>query len=190
MNYSFIQDNNYLGGNDFHYQTRKKSDGKDKSNYEMSNQKFGSYYLHKYSVDDYMKNLNHIGMSQQRNKDYYDDYVDMETHLKQSNLTNFKDRQQLLTRPFVTTGYMGAGETHIVNPDQYSRLMSGIDTKTKKGTSTLAGVSQDRFIPLVPCIAQNIQREEHIIPKYWVRGGESSRAHLQNVDYFKECGLK
>ena len=68
--------------------------------------------------------------------------------------------------------------------------MSGNDTRVKKAADTLAGVSIDRFIPLVPCLQENIQNPEHIIPQYWVRGGESSRSYIQNIDYYKLCGIK
>lgn len=190
MNYSFLNENQNLGSQNFHMNSRMKNEEKMMNNYLNQNSKFGSYNITKYISDDYKNNLNHLGMSQQQNKDQYGSYVDTESNLKKPNFTSEKVRQQLLTRPFVTTGYMGAGATHIVNPDQYSKLVPGLDTKTKKAADTLAGVSQDRFIPLVPCIAKNIQDPIHIVPQYWVRGGESSRAILQNTDYFKECGLK
>lgn len=85
---------------------------------------------------------------------------------------------------------MGAGETHIVQPNVYSKLVNGTETRVKKAADALAGVSIDRFIPLVPCLANNVQNTNHIIPKLWVRGGESSRAHIQNVDYYNLCGVK
>jgi hypothetical protein len=104
-------------------------------------------------------------------------------------LTNDKIPQQLQTRPY-NIPYMGAGETRIVQPELYSKLTSGTETRVKKASDALSGVSIDRFIPLVPCLANNVQNTEHIISEYWIRGGESSRAHIQNVDYFKMCGIQ
>ena len=129
-------------------------------------------------------------MAAHSNKDGYDKYVDTESNLLKPSLTNSRDKQQLVTRAFKGLPYMGAGETHIVNPELYSKLSSGTDTRVKKASDALAGVSIDRFIPLVPCLADNVQNTEHIIPEYWVRGGESSRAHIQNVDYYKLCGIR
>jgi hypothetical protein len=137
-----------------------------------------------------MNSLEHVGISAQGNKDGYGDVIDTESTLLQSIMTNPKFKQQLVTRPFKGWPYMGAGETHIVNPDLYSKLQNGTDTRTKKASDALAGVSIDRFIPLVPCLADNVQKTEHIIPEYWVRGGESSRAHIQNIDYYKLCGIR
>ena len=82
------------------------------------------------------------------------------------------------------------GETHIDQTDVYSRLVSGAETRVKKATDVLSGVSIDRFIPMVPCLEKNIQNTDHIIPEYWIRGGESRRAYSQNVDYFKMCGIQ
>ena len=178
----------------FHNSSRRINDGSSIDYKNLVDEKYSNYAVTNFYNDNdrqkYMQSLDHVGLSANGNKDGYDNVIDMESNLMQSTMTNPKYKQQLITRPFKGWPYMGAGSTHIVNPDLYSRLSSGTDTRTKKAADALAGVSIDRFIPLVPCLAENVQNTEHIIPEYWVRGGESSRAHIQNIDYYKLCGIK
>jgi len=186
-----IEDTNFKG---FNNNTRRNNEGssinyKKEQDKKFSNYKIANYY-NDFNREKFLKSLDHVGISTQSNKDGYGRVIDMESNLLQSTMTNPKIKQQLTTRPFKGWPYMGAGETHIVNPDLYSKITSGTDTRVKKAADSLAGVSIDRFIPLVPCLAENVQNTEHIIPEYWVRGGESSRAHIQNIDYYKLCGIK
>ena len=181
----------------FNNSTRRNMEDCSLSNKEIQDKKFSSYRTANFNNNDnndnrncYMKSLDHIGISASKNKDGYGKMIDMESKLKQSSITNYKNKQQLQTREYKGSPYMGAGETHIVNPVLYSKLVSGNDTRVKKAADTLAGVSIDRFIPLVPCLQENIQNPEHIIPQYWVRGGESSRSYIQNIDYYQLCGIK
>jgi hypothetical protein len=85
---------------------------------------------------------------------------------------------------------MGAGQSVLKNTDLSSRLIYAEDTRVKKSSNGLSGVSIDNFIPLVPSIADNIQDPKHIIPEYWIRGGMSIRTVVRNVDYMKSCGLR
>jgi len=178
----------------FNHSTRRNMEDCSLSNKEIQDKKFSSYRTAIFNNNDdrngYMKSLDYVGISASKNKDGYGKMIDMESKLKQGSITNYKDKQQLQSRGFKGSPYMGAGETHIVNPMLYSKLISGNDTRVKKAADTLAGVSIDRFIPLVPCLQENIQNPEHIIPQYWVRGGESSRSYIQNIDYYKLCGIK
>jgi len=178
----------------FNNSTRRNMDGNAISYKDMQDKRYSNYSTTNYYNDadrqKYLKSLNFVGMAANKNKDGYGKFIDTESQLIQASLTNPKVKQQLATRPFKGWPYMGAGETHIVNPDLYSRLSSGTDTRTKKAGDAISGASLDRFIPLVPCLASNVQNPEHIIPEYWVRGGESSRAIIQNVDYLKMCGFK
>ena len=184
-------DNDFSG---FNNNTRRSVEGAELSYKDHQDAKYRTYQTANYFGDNdrkkYINSLGHLGMSASGNKDGYGTYVDTESNLKQSSITHPKLRQQLATRPFKGWPYMGAGETHIVNPNLYSQLVNGTETRVKKAADALAGVSVDRFIPLVPCLASNVQNTNHIIPKLWVRGGESSRAHIQNVDYYKMCGVK
>ena len=177
----------------FNNSTRRNSEDNALSYKDIQDQKFSSYTTANFFNNDrdgYMKSLDHVGISVSKNKDGYVKMIDMESKLKQSSITNYKEKQQLQSREIKGSPYKGAGQTHIVNPVLYSKLMSGNDTRVKKAADTLAGVSIDRFIPLVPCLKDNIQNPEHIIPQYWVRGGESSRAYIQNIDYYKLCGIE
>jgi hypothetical protein len=149
----------------FNHNTRRNMEDCSISYKDMQDKKFASYNTTNFNNNTdrnvYMQSLDHLGISASKNKDGYGQMIDM-----------------------------GAGETHIVNPNLYSKLVSGNDTRVKKAADTLAGVSIDRFIPLVPCLQENIQNPEHIIPQYWVRGGESSRSYIQNIDYYQLCGIK
>jgi len=184
-----MEDQNLFHG--FNNNTRRNLTENSLSFKEMQDKKFSKYQTTNYFQDQdrqkYIKSLDFLGTSAFNNKDGYGSYIDTESRLKQSSLTNPKFKQQLATRPFKGWPYMGAGETHIVNPNLYSRLSSGTDTRTKKAADALSGVSIDRFIPLVPCLASNVQNTTHIIPEYWVRGGESTRAIIQNIDYLDMC---
>lgn len=178
----------------FNNNTRRRLEEGMTNYQDMQDAKYANYYTTSYGADQnrqkYIKSLDHIGMSANKNRDGYESFINTESTLKQSSLTNQRNKQQLTTRPFQGWPYMGAGSTHIVNPDLYSQLAGGTDTRTKKAGDALAGVSIDRFIPMVPCLARNIQDPVHIVPEYWVRGGESSRSWLQNMDYFKLCGIR
>jgi len=192
--YEDYQNNSDLEIEGFYNSSRRLNDENTVNHKNEMEQKLSDYQVTNFYNDSdrkkYMKSLDHPGLSACGNKDGYGSFIDTESNLLQSTLTNPKYKQQLITRPFKGWPYMGAGETHIVNPDLYSRITSGADTRTKKAADSLSGVSIDRFIPMVPCLASNVQNTEHIIPEYWVRGGESSRAQIQNIDYYKLCGIK
>jgi hypothetical protein len=105
-------------------------------------------------------------------------------------MTHTGARQQLRTRPFRTVPYMGTCRAPMLNPDAYSILVSGESTRTGKGCNSLSGINIDRFVPMVPCLRENIQDPVHYIPKYWVRGGMDTRAYIRNSDYLRACGIK
>jgi hypothetical protein len=182
-----------LQNNSFNTGTRRSEENGMLSYKQMRDTKFSSYNTTNFYGDNtrqnYFKSLDNVGMSANLNKDGYGNNIDTESSLMKSVITNDKIPQQLQTRPY-NVPYMGAGDTRIVQPELYSKLVSGTETRVKKATDALSGVSIDRFIPLVPCLANNVQNTEHIIPEYWIRGGESSRAHIQNIDYFKMCGIQ
>lgn len=142
----------------------------------------------------YTNSLEENGVYQSRNRDMFGSYVDNESGLRngmfgnQTTHVKEKNLKLLRARPYASTPFMGAGETHIVNPDLYSQLVPGFDTKIKKSTDSISGVSIDRFIPLVPCLAKNVQNTKHIIPEYWIRGGMDTRGLLQNANYYRTCG--
>ena len=40
---------------------------------------------------------------------------------------------------------------------------------------------------MIPNLKKNIQDPNHIVPEYWIRGGESTRNVVRNIDYLKNC---
>jgi len=100
-----------------------------------------------------------------------------------------RNGKHLGTRLFPGSPYMGAGQSTLKNPDVKSELMCGQITNNSKSTGSLSGVHINRFIPLIPCLEDNVQNVSHIIPTMWVRGGESTRNFVRNVDYVKNCGM-
>jgi hypothetical protein len=105
-------------------------------------------------------------------------------------LTHFKCKNQLWQRPYLTIPYMGRGSG---NPCVETILKPGEDTSQQKPCNVLAGNERNNnFIPLIPCIKDNIQKPEHLIPDSaltgWVRGGLPSRQIVRNMDYMGKCG--
>ena len=154
---------------------------------------------------NYMQNLSFPGMYSKKQGDGGGMFVDEESSLRlgthgntlTSTLKTRSKRGLDKTQPriFVTVPNMSAGGKNRcgVNPDACSILMQGESTRTGKSCDTLAGVDMYNYHInpyLVPCLKENVQREDHIIPTYWVRGGADTRSQLANIDYFKECGIK
>jgi hypothetical protein len=170
-----------------------------------------SQTVQSYSICDYMttaykdcdcaaQNVEAIAMSEPTIT-YRDGYgwtsvdgcnIDADSSIRNAhNLTNMRYIQQLYTRPYATVPYMGRGSTDSVLE---SILQSGEDTSQKKQCNTLSGVYIDRFVPMVPCLAQNVQNPIHLVEevaaKDWVRGGIPSRDIVRNTDYLLKCGYK
>ena len=165
-----------------------------------------------YSVCDYMttaykdckcaaQNVDAIAMSEPTIT-YRDGYgwtsvngcnIDADSTIRNAhNLTNMRYIQQLYTRPYSTVPYMGRGP--LADAALETILQSGEDTSQKKQCNTLSGVYVDRFVPLVPCLKQNIQDPIHLVEEVasrdWIRGGIPSRDIVRNTDYLKKCGYK
>jgi hypothetical protein len=116
--------------------------------------------------------------------------IDADSQMRNApNLTNMRVIQQLYTRPYTTVPYMGRGTT---DTELESIMQSGEDTSQKKQCNTLSGIYIDRFVPLVPCLQQNVQNPVHLVEevarKDWVRGGVPSRDIVRNTDYLMKCG--
>ena len=118
--------------------------------------------------------------------------IDNDSKLRNAkNLTNTRCINQLFERPYTTVPYMGRGGGDICTE---TKLLPGEDTFQNRPCNNLAGVYIDRFVPQIPCLRQNIQNTNHIIPedsdKYWIRGGQPSRQVIRNKDYLKKCGFE
>ncbi len=158
-----------------------------KMNEELLNHSFDPALIGKKS-----KNLNHLGvlgLNNQSDCDFNGKNIDNSSQLRNKEC-NKKNNKELDTRLFPGSPYMGRGSGVLEYTDVNSKLNFGEDTRTSKSNNITSSYSADNFIPLVPHIAENIQDPEHIIPKYWVRGGMSTRVVTNNIDYLKSCGFK
>ena len=100
--------------------------------------------------------------------------------------TNPRLIQQLYHRPYLTVPYMGNGCYY---PDKESSLQFSEQTNEKRSCNVLAGVTIDRFIPMIDCLEENVQNPKNLIEETydWVRGGEATRRNLKDVDYKRRC---
>jgi hypothetical protein len=118
--------------------------------------------------------------------------IDDDSNLRNaSNLTNMRYIQQLYTRPYQGVPFMGRG---VVDGGFENLIRTGEDTSQKKQCNTLCGIYIDTFVPLVPCLRDNIQNPIHLVEevarKDWIRGGLPSRDLVRNTNYLQKCGLK
>ena len=117
--------------------------------------------------------------------------VDNDSRLRNArNLTNLREIHQLIERPHLTTPYQGRCEG---NPSIESHIRGGETTMQHKSCNTLSGIFIDRYTPQLPCIRNNVQNPNNIIPENsdpsWLRGGQPSRQIIRNKDYLKKCGF-
>ena len=117
--------------------------------------------------------------------------VDNDSRLRNArNLTNLREIHQLIERPHLTTPYQGRGEG---NPSIESHIRGGETTMQHKSCNTLSGIFIDRYTPQLPCIRNNVQNPNNIIPENydpsWLSGGQPSRQIIRNKDYLKKCGF-
>ena len=107
--------------------------------------------------------------------------VNAETQLYHASLTNQRNINQLLHRPYLGA-YIGAGQNTSNNKDIESELINGLDTRggPRRACDVLSGVSIDRF----ECLPEygNPQRVQHIVPT-WIRGGDNTRDYVRRVNY-------
>ena len=140
--------------------------------------------------NQYFESLDNLAMYEY-NKDSFFKNVDSESCLFEGKcgnvITNSGCRadKQANTSKFVYPfqGYRYPDESNI---DTYSRLVNSAITHDKTSSR---GVSIDRFIPLLKAVKDEVQNVEHLIPKYWVRGGMDTRSVIRNIDYLKSCGV-
>ena len=166
-----------------------------KNNKKMYNHMYNPY------VDDlnrqsYLNSSKQVGLFQNNHGDGKGAYVD-----DRSNLLNGKNgftmksgrekgEKLLQVDNYFGVPFKGKGETILNDPDLKSKMLYGEITNFGKSSNSLAGVSINRFTPLIPSIKKNIQDPEHIVPTYWVNGGLSTRNNLKNINYLKSCGKK
>ena len=101
-------------------------------------------------------------------------HVDKDSYLKYNSLlTHHGAKITLPHSGFLTVPYMGNG---CRSTSQHPRLEAEYSYAPK---STLCTSTRSRFVPMVGCLANEIQNTEHIIPEDvhsgWYRGGYPSR---------------
>lgn len=149
----------------------------------------GKYQLSGY--DNSYHNVNNY-TSRLSNRTHYErviadntDYTDQESDLWFSKLSNLRNLHQLYTRPYAGF-FCGAGMPASFNKDVESSLMQGLLTNPRQHTyEPYRGESMYRY-QYLPDYG-NPQKEEHIIPVYWVRGGDNTRDYVRRVDYQQRC---
>lgn len=110
--------------------------------------------------------------------------VDVESVLRNAELTNKGEIYQLFTKPYVTMPYMGAGQSSLANKALESQIQQGFLTENKQACNPTSGVTINRFECLPAGL--NPQRVEHIIEP-WVRGGEATSDYVRRVAYQNAC---
>lgn len=159
-------------------------------NYEKStNYMLPDYWDEDNSRQDYLNSVNEsvgtyidynkCGLNKKTDSDFKNGkYGNISTITKCRNVNNIY---------YTGPPYSAANNTFAYDPKIESELEQGI---LVKDSCSLRGQSINRFVPLVPHLKENIQNPKHYIPKYWVRGGMSTRPVIQNIDYLKKCGCK
>ena len=175
-----------------HQDTRLGYDPCYVSGMESTNARLAQYALDSRQLNDDSLQYQEIRGLYRNNHDGKGQYVNNETALRHGTSCSEKGRvaKTLDTVLFAGPPFMGSGSSTLRNPDIKSRLINGEQTHVKKSTAPTCGVTIDRFTPLIPCIADNVQNTEHIIPDHWVRGGMSTRTVVRNSDYLKSLGQK
>jgi hypothetical protein len=175
-------------------QSNIKNDNCNYNANNISNNKIFDYAFRNGFVDKNNSStsyINTVGVMNNSNYGINRNNINNSTILRNGNMEVIQQsKKELDTRLFPGTPLLSSGQSVLKNTDLSSRLKFGEDTRTCKSSNALSSYSANNFIPLVPCLAENVQNIEHIIPTYWVRGGMSSRSVVRNIDYMKSCGLK
>lgn len=192
----------------FNGQTRLINDNDEKNAKVAAQMKYGNYFVDNMAPINILKRDyeallgNEVGFCADKPvrvevKEQFTNF-EVEHNLRNgkmgNQMTNFGDKTSKLleTRQFTTLPYIGAGSAGGMgmNPDVDSELRYGELSLERKSVSDLSGIFINRYTPLVPCLRDNIQNVNHIVPRYWVNGGMSTRGVVKNIDYLRECGLK
>jgi len=183
----------------FNLQTGLNEDKCEVTSKNKANQKASTYLLTNYlrgynSRNSYMKGLEELGTLQTGNDSGYAKYIDRGSNLRNGKsgykITHEKPKACALLnhRVFVGGANKSAGFAGSVNTDVSSMLQRG--KIREKHNRYLTEKEFNNFIPLVPHLKKNIQNPDHLVPKYWVRGGMDTRSTIRNMDYLKACGLR
>ncbi len=157
---------------------------------EKESQRPGYYQLSGFDpqaqhADNYANRMNEIMHFQKTYRNSHN-YVDDESQLIYSDLSNLRQINQLFTRPYVGF-YSGPGQPSLDNKDLESALQQGLLTNMRqKPCQVTRGTTFYRY----QCLPEfgNPQREQHIIPPPvelggWIRGGDATRDYVRRVDF-------
>jgi hypothetical protein len=185
---------------DINNNTRLSNDCCVPKNRLNSNLKMYNYvtnpYLNDLNRDSYLNSSKQVGLFQNNSGDGRGTYVDNRSSLVNGTngftMTSGREKGEKLLQvdDYFGVPFKGKGETVLSDPDLKSKMLYGEMTNHGKSSNSLAGISINRFTPLIPSIKENIQNPEHIVPSYWVNGGLSTRNNLKNINYLKSCGKK
>jgi hypothetical protein len=161
---------------------------------EKESQRPGFYQLSGFDPDcqnagNYANKMSEIMHFQKQYRNPYC-YVDNETDLTRSELSNLREINQLFTRPYIGW-YMGAGTRSLGNKDVESALQQGMLTNLReKPCEVTRGSTFYRY----QCLPEfgNPQRVQHVVEPPvevggWIRGGDNTRDHVRRVDYQRRC---
>ncbi len=166
----------------FRQSTRLSNDQCEENAYDRGNSEIAHYNLNRYRFEHDTSAFNEPGtMLRVADRTFS---VDPDNY----RLADTSKASKLLqTRPFATMPFMGAGQTSVILPDVHSRLIMGELSTTKMAYNPVSIRERDFFrpIPLIPSIAREIQNPIHIIPRYWTRGGMSTRNQIKSADNSK-----
>jgi hypothetical protein len=113
-------------------------------------------------------------------------FVDNDTELRvNGKITHDKVKRQLKVRYYVNNPDLSKG---VLVPHVETKLIQGDDTSQYKDCAwRLAEKDYDRFVPMIPCLKDNIQNPQNVIPPFaW--GGENSRVLMRDANVLKKCG--
>ena len=115
--------------------------------------------------------------------------IDSDSMLR--NESSFKSNRcqiRAQARPFLTVPFMGGGRG---NPDVESNLIHGEQIRALKECGTVSETEfTGQWTPLVPSLAENIQKSTNLIPEdasaayggKWLRGGVPSRSYMRDIN--------
>ena len=113
--------------------------------------------------------------------------VDKDSMFRNGSVLTQHGQKILLPNPgYLTVPYMGWGRN---NSCTSNVVIEGVGVSAKK--SCFPETHRTAFMPLVGCLAEQVQNSEHIIQedvkKDWVRGGYPSRRCVQEKNRKYEC---
>ncbi len=145
------------------------------------------------SHDDYNRKQIDYRLLNFSDSGYLSDLVIDDSRIRDGTLGNIATATKSKTdkirvcRSIITTPFMGAGQAASTLTD--SELRGELGSK-RKSCNGISGIAINRFVPLIPELADSIQDPNHLVESKWVRGGMPTRMTIRNMDYLKSCGTK